>query len=159
MRNLGSAVRGLSETLRLFPSVFDELYTNLVRAGESGGHHASRHEHRHQQQAPLRALAVGMMHGMAGSAALIALSLGAVSSWPMGLLYIAVFGVGSIIGMALLSIVISIPMRWSSLRLSQWLHNGMEGLVGGLSCALGSFMFYRIGILDGFLLNSLGKGN
>ena len=51
------------------------------------------------------------MHGMAGSAALILLSLEAVQSFPMGILYIVLFGAGSIVGMALLSIAIAIPLR------------------------------------------------
>lgn len=108
-------------------------------------------EHRHQHIPPLRALAVGMMHGMAGSAAMIALSLGTVSTWPMGLLYIAIFGIGSIVGMALLSVAITIPLRWFSDYLV-WLHNGMTGLVGGFSCVLGAFMFYQIGFADELLL-------
>ena len=114
----------------------------------------SNHLHRHEMDhtPPLRALAVGMMHGMAGSAALIALSLGTVSSWAMGLLYIVVFGLGSIIGMALLSLFITLPLRWSALNYGA-LHKGMSGLIGGFSCALGAFVFYQIGIVDGLLLS------
>lgn len=115
--------------------------------------YSSSHRHRHEtgHTPPLRALAVGMMHGMAGSAALIALSLGTVSSWAMGLLYIAVFGLGSIVGMALLSVVITLPLRWTAANFGV-LHKGMTGLVGGFSCALGAFVFYQIGFVDGFLL-------
>lgn len=100
---------------------------------------------------PLRAMAVGMMHGMAGSAALILLSLEAVQSWTMGLFYIALFGIGSIAGMALLSVVITIPLRLSAGRLG-WLHNGITALLGGVSCALGIFMVYEIGFVEGLLL-------
>ncbi len=52
---------------------------------------------------PLRALAIGVTHGLAGSAALVVLSLKTVPSVALGLGYIAVFGLGSIAGMALLS--------------------------------------------------------
>lgn len=100
---------------------------------------------------PFRALAVGMMHGMAGSAALILLSLEAVQSWTIGLIYIALFGVGSIVGMALLSVAISIPLRLSAGHLGA-LHNGMTAFLGGLSCALGVFMVCKIGFVEGFLL-------
>lgn len=105
----------------------------------------------HVRRLPLRAVAVGMMHGMAGSAALILLSLEAVQSWTMGLLYIALFGIGSITGMALLSVAITIPLRLSAGRLG-WLHNGMTALLGGVSCALGLFMVYEIGFVEGLLL-------
>ncbi len=103
------------------------------------------------QAFPLRALAVGMMHGMAGSAALILLSLGAVQSLSMGILYIALFGVGSILGMILLSVAIAIPLRLSAGYLGR-LHYGVTGLIGGFSCALGAFVVYRIGFTDGLLV-------
>lgn len=58
------------------------------------------HQHTHTQQFSIRALLVGMMHGMAGSAALIVLTLDSVSSIETRLVYIFLFGVGSVIGMA-----------------------------------------------------------
>ena len=89
-----------------------------------------------------------MMHGMAGSAALILLSLEAVQSFSMGIFYILLFGCGSIVGMALLSVVIAIPLRLSASRLA-WLHKGMTIAVGLFSCVLGASMVYQIGIVDG----------
>lgn len=118
-------------------------------AGE-GAHGDSPHRHAHREKPPLRALAVGIMHGMAGSAALILLSLGAVQSLIMGFVYIALFGIGSIVGMALLSVAIAIPLRLSADRLT-WLHNSMTALVGGFTCALGAFMVYHIGFVEGLL--------
>lgn len=114
-------------------------------------HRYSLHQHSHGEKLPLRALAVGMMHGMAGTAALILLSLGAVQSISMGLLYIVLFGVGSIIGMALLSVAIAIPLRLSADYLG-WLHNGMVALVGGFSCVLGILLVYQIGIVERLLI-------
>jgi hypothetical protein len=114
-------------------------------------HGGSPHRHAHPQAPPLRALAIGMMHGMAGSAALILLSLQAVQSLPMALSYIVLFGVGSIAGMALLSAVIAIPLRWSAGYLAP-LHNTMIALVGGFTCALGAVIVYRIGFVEELLL-------
>jgi len=103
-------------------------------AGE-GSHRESRHQHKHRQHG--RALFVGLMHGMAGSAALIVLTLQTVQSTATGLLYILLFGIGSIVGMALLSTIIAIPMHYSSQRLT-WLYNGLHGLVGVLTIGIGS---------------------
>ncbi|MEJ7668603.1 MAG: hypothetical protein WKH97_07705 [Casimicrobiaceae bacterium] len=97
----------------------------------------------------LRALAIGMMHGMAGSAALILLSVGAAHSPAAGLLYIALF-IGSIAGMALLSVAIAVPLRLSAGHFAR-LHNGMTALAGGLTCALGAFIVYHIGFVEGLL--------
>jgi len=108
-------------------------------------------EHRHSHGLPLRALAVGTMHGLAGSAALVLLSLQAVPNWTTGLVYIVVFGVGSIAGMALLSVAIAIPLRLSAARLG-WLHNATTALFGAFSCALGVYVVYTIGFVEGLLV-------
>jgi len=92
----------------------------------------------------LRALFVGLMHGMAGSAALILLTLQAVRSPLTGLLYIALFGVGSMLGMALLSIVIAIPLRYSAKGMT-WLHNGLQAVIGLATVGIGVMLVYRIG--------------
>jgi hypothetical protein len=114
-------------------------------AGESrSGHDPARHRHRHLRGFPLRALFVGMMHGMAGSAAVILLALGAVTSPLQGMLYILSFGVGSIFGMALLSLIISIPLRASAGRLA-WMHKGFQALAGTVTVGLGFLLLYTQG--------------
>lgn len=117
---------------------------------EAGPHRDSKHRYGHGHPAPLRALAVGMMHGMAGSAALILLSLESVQSVPVGLAYIVLFGAGSIAGMALLSVAIAIPLRLSAKRLA-WMHNGMTFFIGAFSFGLGAFMVCEIGFVEGLL--------
>jgi ABC-type nickel/cobalt efflux system permease component RcnA len=97
-----------------------------------------RHEHSHSPLIPLRALMVGLMHGLAGSAALLLLTVAAAPSITSGIVYIIVFGIGSILGMALLSILIALPLRLSSNRFerAQWnfrLGIGIVTIVLGLS--------------------------
>jgi ABC-type nickel/cobalt efflux system permease component RcnA len=107
--------------------------------GESQ-HDPDRHEHGHGF--PLRALLVGMVHGMAGSAALILLSLEALRTPAWGLAYIALFGIGSIAGMAALSVVIAIPLRLTSRRLDR-AHGGLSALVGLGTVLLGCYVVLR----------------
>jgi hypothetical protein len=72
--------------------------------------------HGHRRRLPFRSVAVGMVHGLAGSAALALLASQAMAS-PAGMLvYIAVFGLGSILGMALLSSVLAIPLGLPALH-------------------------------------------
>jgi ABC-type nickel/cobalt efflux system permease component RcnA len=108
--------------------------------GESQEHDPDRHQHGHGF--PLRALLVGMVHGMAGSAALILLSLETLRTPAWGLAYIALFGIGSITGMAALSVVIAIPMRLTSRRLDR-ARNGLSVLVGVGTILLGCFVAFR----------------
>jgi ABC-type nickel/cobalt efflux system permease component RcnA len=115
--------------------------------GERAPHDAARHEHRHLRGFPGRALLVGMVHGMAGSAALILLSLETLRSPGLGLAYIAIFGLGSILGMAALSAAIAVPLRLSSRRLTR-VHGGLSATIGLATVLLGCYIV--IGSVPGF---------
>jgi ABC-type nickel/cobalt efflux system permease component RcnA len=125
----------------------ERVHFHLHRHGQKTHHfHAHSHaadkehansEHQHSHGFPKRALLIGLMHGMAGSAALIILTLHTVQSPITGLLYILFFGIGSIIGMAVLSVIIAIPLRYSSNGLT-WLYNGLQAIVGVATLSLGS---------------------
>ncbi len=113
-------------------------------------HEASRHGHSHRSRFPLRALLVGLTHGMAGSAALILLTLDQVGSPAQGLLYMALFGAGSMLGMAALSVVIAVPLRWSARGLTA-LHNGLQAVIGAVTVALGLALVVEVGFFGDFL--------
>jgi len=116
-----------------------------AHAGEKK-HNPNQHNHVHPEGFPIRALFVGVMHGIAGSAALILLTLQTVESLMQGFLYIALFGIGSIIGMAMLSMVIAIPLRRSPTGLT-WLHNAIQSMVGLATVVLGLAVIYEIGAI------------
>ncbi|MGH8612052.1 MAG: urease accessory protein [Gammaproteobacteria bacterium] len=119
-------------------------------AGDQGPHDPRFHIHEHPQGLRLRALLVGMMHGMAGSAAIILLTLESVRSIASGLVYIVLFGLGSIIGMALLSVIIVIPLRYSEAALSR-VHNGLKVFIGIATLGLGGMLMYQIGVVERLL--------
>lgn len=106
-------------------------------------HDPQRHDHAHVQGFPFRALFVGLMHGMAGSAALILLTLETVKSPAVGMMYIALFGFGSIVGMASLSVAIAVPLRYSAGGLTR-LHNGLQVLIGTATIVLGGMMMVQV---------------
>lgn len=95
------------------------------------------HDHDHRGF-PARALYVGLMHGLAGSAALILMALGTAASPLVGLGYVALFGIGSIGGMALLSLVISVPLRGA--RRFVGLQRGLQIGVATFSVGIGGWM-------------------
>lgn len=101
-----------------------------------GSHESSRHHHEHNEKFPVRALLVGLMHGMAGSAALILLTLDTIQSPWMGLIYMLLFGLGSILGMSMLSLIIAVPLRASAKRLT-WFHNSLTFVIGLFTVGLG----------------------
>ena len=118
--------------------------THFHAHSHAGGrrHEADPHHHQHTQKLPLRSLIVGMVHGMAGSAALIVIVLGSVQSFWEGLAYIAIFGAGSIIGMTALAITISLPLRWSARSLT-WAHNGLTAGLGVFTLGLGVLVLHQ----------------
>ncbi len=119
-------------------------------AGEQGHPAVHHHHHPARQRFPLRALLVGFVHGMAGSAALILLTLQAVESPWTGMLYIALFGIGSIAGMAALSVVIAIPLRYSATGLTG-LHNGLQVVIGMATVVIGGLLVIEHAPLSGWL--------
>ena len=102
-------------------------------------HRRSPHLHNHKRGFPKRALMVGLMHGMAGSAALIILTLQTVNSPLLGLAYMACFGIGSIAGMALLSAIIAVPL-WYSANRHTLLFNGLSIAVALITVGIGTTM-------------------
>jgi ABC-type nickel/cobalt efflux system permease component RcnA len=95
-------------------------------------HLEKEHVHRHRLfKVGKRPFMVGMVHGVAGSAALTLLVLSTIPSVALGLIYIGVFGVGSIGGMLLLSALIGVPFALTSRR--------YEVINGGIRFAAGAF--------------------
>lgn len=89
---------------------------------------------------------IGMMHGLAGSGALMLLVLTQISSSWLGFLYVATFGVGSIAGMLLMSGLIGIPFAFSSRKLTH-LHQGLQTLAAIFSICFGLWYAYKAAIL------------
>lgn len=99
------------------------------------------HEHIHLR----KPLLVGMIHGLAGSGALTLLALGAMPSILQGLLFLLLFGVGSILGMMVFGGLISLPFKLTagfSLRLNLW----FQGVAGLVSVALGLLIIWQTGV-------------
>jgi len=103
-------------------------------AGETAAHARDAHAHDHGFR--WRTLLVGLMHGMAGSAALLLLTVSQASSPAVGLGYVALFGIGSMIGMGVLSTIIAVPLAVSA-RWLTWANRGLQGAVGIVTVALG----------------------
>jgi high-affinity nickel-transport protein len=96
----------------------------------------------------LRALGVGVVHGLAGSAAVALLVLASISDARFALLYLAVFGVGTILGMMTLTSALALPVAYAAERFAR-VHRGLARAAGVLSVAFGLFLAYRIGFVEG----------
>jgi high-affinity nickel-transport protein len=102
-----------------------------------------------------RSLAVGAVHGLAGSAAVALLVLTAERRVLPALGYLVLFGVGTIAGMLLVTASFALPLRAASSRFAS-LERGVARATGVLSVAVGLFLAYRIGFVDGLLFGHAG---
>jgi hypothetical protein len=104
--------------------------------GDVPDHKQSAHYHLHTGAGWRRSLAVGTMHGLAGTAALVALTASTASSASFGLAFMALFGLGSVLGMAALSAVIAVPLTFTAVSLT-WANRGLQGAAGVIALAIG----------------------
>jgi len=130
----------------------DRVHFHRHRHGDGTEHlHAHGHvneaiphrqsAHLHQHGFRWRTLLVGLMHGMAGSAALLVLTISQVANAGYGMFYVLLFGIGSMLGMGALSIVIAVPLAISAKWLT-WANLGLQGVVGAVTIGIGAMTIY-----------------
>jgi high-affinity nickel-transport protein len=113
--------------------------TALVRRGRRGGDEARAHA--------LRPVGVGLVHGLAGSAAVALAVLSEIQQPWLGLAYLVVFGLGTTAGMATVTMLVAFPLRWASARVrsvAAWLPT-VAGLV---SIAAGVWLAHRVVVVE-----------
>ena len=106
-----------------------------------------QHAHRHLIRSGARPFFVGLVHGMAGSAALMILVLATIPSAIAGLVYIAVFGLGSVGGMLIMSSLISLPFIFTQKRFKV-LSAGLQVAAGLFSLSFGLFLMWQYGVQE-----------
>lgn len=95
-----------------------------------------------------RPLLVGMVHGLAGSAAVALLVVAVVPSQAWAVLYLVLFGVGTILGMAIVTVLIALPASLAITRMAmarRWL----TAASGVVSVVFGILLAYAVGGPDG----------
>jgi high-affinity nickel-transport protein len=96
----------------------------------------------------LRPLAVGVVHGLAGSAAVALLVLTTIRDPRWAIAYLLVFGVGTIAGMMLITMILGAPFAYTGRRFAH-LNRGLGLASGVISVAFGVFLTIQTGFVDG----------
>lgn len=126
--------------LDLFRKVLQKPAQNFTKQEHFQEHHPAQSK---------RSLYVGLLHGLAGSSALMLLALATIPSTSLGFLFIGIFGAGSIIGMLGVSMLIGLPLiytkRFAAAEVT------VKILASAVSLAIGGFTMYEIGIVKGLL--------
>lgn len=133
-----SLVAALSRALRLRQHTHGEI----LHA------HAGEHPHGHPHGFTLNragwpGFAVGLVHGLAGSGALLLLVAATLPSLGLGIVYALIFGTGSILGMAAVTAGLAMPLLASRSRPA--LYETLTAVSGALSVALGVSILWALG--------------
>jgi ABC-type nickel/cobalt efflux system permease component RcnA len=155
IREAASFVRGSSHQVH---ARGDYVHRHAESAGEGHGHR--------EDSAPLvwldaglrglalyqwlRPLTIGIVHGLAGSAAVALLVLTLVRDAVWAIAYLLLFGAGTIGGMMLITLGLSAPFAFTSSNLPR-LNFRLRAAAGLISFAFGLFLIYEIGFADGGL--------
>lgn len=132
------------EHLHLHPH-FHETSPKSSKNPEGGVNASVKHSHywHHPVRLGKKPFLVGMIHGMAGSAALMLLVLATIPSRLLGVLYISIFGLGSIGGMLIMSLLISLPFILTSHKFERF-NAVLRAVSGLLSLGIGISIAVRL---------------
>ncbi|ULT56596.1 sulfite exporter TauE/SafE family protein [Neobacillus drentensis] len=138
-------------TIRSFKDI------HVHQHGHDGDHHKHvhshvnngqhQHQHQHQNVSYLKSLFIGLVHGLAGSGAMVLLTMSTVKSVWEAAVYILIFGVGTILGMLFFTTIIGIPFVFSAKK--QVLNQTLTRLTGVISVAFGIYYMYNLAITEG----------
>ncbi len=109
-------------------------------------HGEDPHDHRHPEGFPVRALLIGLVHGAAGSAGLLALAVAATQEPWAAVGYVALFGLGSILGMAVLTYAAAWPLGAAE-RHAKRVYQTMSLGAAALAIGLGVQVMSDVGAL------------
>jgi sulfite exporter TauE/SafE len=137
-------ILGLNALRKLFTS--SEIHAHTHEHGARAHTHfhthaAEKEEPSHHRFSP-RSVVIGMVHGLAGSAALMLLIVPTIPSPFVAMVYILIFGIGSIGGMMVMSLLISLPFHFTANRFDL-LNRGIRLCAGIFSLGLGVSIIYE----------------
>ncbi len=123
-----------------------------LREGNFMDHH--RHERavtsiaRFDNYRPFRPVVIGVVHGLAGSAAVALLVLPMIHSPAWAMAYLLIFGAGTIAGMMLVTAAIALPITYAAAR-APLFQRYVGATAGMFSVGFGVFLFWHIGFVEG----------
>jgi high-affinity nickel permease len=165
--NLTGATQWITQRFTPMHGTGSVIHSHVHRHGDVEHVHVHSHQpdvHLHLGDAPhgpvqrflqkvglyqlLRPLAVGIVHGLAGSAAIALLVLTTIHDPRWSVVYLLVFGVGTIAGMMLITLILGAPFAYTGRRFKSF-SRGLGLASGVISIAFGLFVTFQIGFVDG----------
>jgi len=110
-------------------------------SGECSIHARDNDSHVHPRLSgfPKKALVIGLIHGSAGSAGLLALAVAATQQPIIALGYVLIFSIGTIVGMAALTLIVAWPLGAAE-RYARWINKAAMIAAGLFASGLGLYV-------------------
>lgn len=108
---------------------------------------STEHNHEHKNILYFKSLFVGLVHGLAGSAAMAVLTMSTVKSVGEGILYILIFGAGTVSGMLIFTTIIGIPFVINAQKIR--INKTLARVAGAVSTIYGFYYMYNLGVTEG----------
>ena len=102
----------------------------------------------------VRPFVIGIVHGLAGSAAIALLVLASIRSTSGAIAYLLIFGIGTIAGMVLITLAIGSTVTYTQTRFQRF-GNALATAAGMISLVFGIFLVYRAGFVNGLFATRL----
>lgn len=102
----------------------------------------------------MKSMIIGMIHGLAGSAAMVLLTMSTVTTVWDGAIYILCFGIGTIAGMLFFTTILGIPFVLSSNNKS--VNMSLTSITGVVSILFGLYYMYNLGVTEGLFALWMG---
>jgi ABC-type nickel/cobalt efflux system permease component RcnA len=96
----------------------------------------------------LRPLAIGLVHGLAGSAAVALLVLSTIHKPLWAIVYLVIFGTGTMLGMMCMTMAMSMPLMYAGERMPRF-SRYLSTASGIVSVCFGTFLVYQLGFVGG----------
>ena len=160
--NLTGVLLWLQERLLSGPSKFDLLLPDSASPLRQADYPSAEHRSDRTAQSTrlskdllgigfynaLRPIVIGLIHGLAGSAAVALLVMTTISNPWWAVAYLLLFGAGTVAGMMLITSLIAMPFAYSPGRFSNW-NRWISVTSGLLSMGFGIFLSYKMGVVYG----------
>ncbi|AEP01087.1 MULTISPECIES: urease accessory protein UreH domain-containing protein [Heyndrickxia] len=121
--------------------------TAFKRARINHHYHIPGHKHPSGNYSYIKSVCIGLVHGLAGSGAMVLLTMSTVKSVVESAVYILIFGIGTIFGMLFFTTILGIPFIISAKRVE--VNKTLTQITGAISTVFGIYYMYNLGIGEG----------
>ncbi|MED1467236.1 sulfite exporter TauE/SafE family protein [Bacillus salipaludis] len=107
----------------------------------------NKHEKQQRKLSYMKSMVIGLVHGLAGSGAMVLLTMSTVKSVLESAVYIVIFGFGTVFGMLFFTTILGVPFIFSAKRLR--LNKTLTQITGVISTMFGIYYMYNLGVAEG----------